>query len=304
MFLPLSWPSYTQRPTRKTSTHYINLSIPGISESAFFPLVIYYLTTFYRRSELARRLAIFYAASNISNAFSGLLAYGVFQIKNSPLPNWRWLFLIEGSCTLFFSIFVWFYLPSSAATAKFLSPEEKALAFHRIQVDSSSIVNEEFNLRDAIQVFKEPVSYAFLAIEVCLGVPLQSVALFSPQIINALGYDTVTTNLYTVAPAVSGAVMLLILAFSSDFTRMRFPFIALGFTFTFVGFLVYTTATTLRVAYFGESFTFISSLPFPWLLISRAPASHEPTDIINSNLHANLGHIRALRPPLNLVQQQ
>lgn len=41
----------------------------GIAESGFFPLVIYYLTTFYRRAELARRLAMFYAASNIANAF-------------------------------------------------------------------------------------------------------------------------------------------------------------------------------------------------------------------------------------------
>lgn len=45
-----------------------------MAESAFFPLVIYYLTTFYRRGELARRLAIFYAASNIANAFSGTIA--------------------------------------------------------------------------------------------------------------------------------------------------------------------------------------------------------------------------------------
>ena len=51
----------------------------GMAESGFFPLVIYYLTTFYRRGELARRLAIFYAASNIANAFSGLLAFGVFR---------------------------------------------------------------------------------------------------------------------------------------------------------------------------------------------------------------------------------
>lgn len=51
----------------------------GMSESAFFPLVIYYLTTFYRRLELARRLAIFYAAFGIANAFSGLLAFGVFR---------------------------------------------------------------------------------------------------------------------------------------------------------------------------------------------------------------------------------
>ena len=69
-----------------------------MSESAFFPLVIYYLTTFYRRGELARRLAIFYAASNIANAFSGLLAFGVFHI-HSNLESWRYLFIIEGGLT-------------------------------------------------------------------------------------------------------------------------------------------------------------------------------------------------------------
>lgn len=46
----------------------------GMAESGFFPLVIYYLTTFYRRGELARRLAIFYAASNIANAFVRFVA--------------------------------------------------------------------------------------------------------------------------------------------------------------------------------------------------------------------------------------
>lgn len=45
----------------------------GMAESGFFPLVIYYLTTFYRRGELARRLAVFYAASNIANAFVSFL---------------------------------------------------------------------------------------------------------------------------------------------------------------------------------------------------------------------------------------
>lgn len=45
--------------------------ILGLAESGFFPLVIYYQTMFYRRLELARRLAIFYAASNIAGAFGG-----------------------------------------------------------------------------------------------------------------------------------------------------------------------------------------------------------------------------------------
>lgn len=168
----------------------------GVAESGFFPLVIYYLTTFYRRGELARRLAIFYAFSNIANAFSGLLSFGVFQIKSSLLV-WRYLFIIEGACSVLFSFFAYWYLPRSAAQAKFLNIEEKALAFHRVQVDSSSVVQEDFRFKEAVKIFKHPTTYAFLMIEICLGVPIQSVGLFMPQIIQRLGYDTVKTNLYT-----------------------------------------------------------------------------------------------------------
>lgn len=176
----------------------------GMSESAFFPLVIYYLTTFYRRGELASRLAIFYAASNIANAFSGLLAFGVFQIKSTLIDHpWRWLFIVEGSVTVCFSIFAFFYLPRSAAEARFLNEEQKALAYRRIQIDSSSIVNEKFVLRESLKIFKRPTTYGFLIIEICLGVPLQAVSLFLPQIVQRLVSDTVTINLYTVAPNVT-----------------------------------------------------------------------------------------------------
>ncbi|KAL7268944.1 hypothetical protein RUND412_008415 [Rhizina undulata] len=225
----------------------------GMAESGFFPLVIYYLTTFYRRGELARRLAVFYAASNIANAFSGLLAFGVFQIHSS-IKSWRYLFIIEGCCTVCFSLFAFWYLPESAAKATFLSEQERELAFYRIQMDSSSVVDEKFNFKDSIKVFKLPVAWAWLAIEMCLGVPLQSVSLFLPQIVQRLGYSTVKTNLYTVAPNVTGAVMLLILAFASDFTRLRFPFIALGFSFPLIGFIIYASINVLadhQVAYFA-----------------------------------------------------
>ncbi|OQE19013.1 hypothetical protein PENSTE_c016G02803 [Penicillium steckii] len=227
----------------------------GMSEAAFFPLVIYYLTTFYRRGELARRLGVFYAASNIANAFSGLIAFGVFQIKGSSLPNWRYLFIIEGGVTVIFAVFAFFYLPRSAAEATFLSEEEKALAFHRIQVDSSAVVNEKFRIREALGIFKHFSTYVFLCIEICLGVPLQGVALFMPQIVGRLGYPTVKTNLYTVAPNVTGAVMLLILAFCSDYTKLRSPFIVLGFLLTFCGFTIYASIddvqNQLQLAYFA-----------------------------------------------------
>lgn len=123
---------------------------------------------------------------SIASAFSGLLSYGVFQIKTGSLENWRYLFIIEGAATVLFSVFCFWYLPKSAAEATFLCQEEKDLAFHRMQVDSSSIVNEKFNFKSAVSIFKQPTSWAILGIEICLGVPLQSVSLFLPQIVARL----------------------------------------------------------------------------------------------------------------------
>lgn len=211
-------------------------------------------TQFYRRGELARRLAIFYAASNIAGAFGGLLAYGTFQIHGGAVENWKYLFVIEGSLSMAMAVLSFIFLPRSAAQANFLTEEEKKLAFYRIQVDSSAIVEEKFRLREAVQILKHWTSWVILLIEMCLGIPLQSVSLFLPQIVGRLGYSTVKTNLYTVAPNITGAVMLLVLAYASDWTRWRFPFIALGFLFTFCGFIIYTSVDVeddLQVAYFA-----------------------------------------------------
>lgn len=144
-------------------------------------------------------------------------------------------------------------MPYDAQSARFLTKEEKELAFYRIQVDSSSVVSEQLNIRSALGIFKHPTSWVILAIEMCLGVPLQSVSLFLPVIVKQLGYSTVKSNLYTVAPNITGAVMLLVLGFTSDYTRLRFPFVALGFAFTCIGFIIFAAVdhSNLTVSYFA-----------------------------------------------------
>jgi hypothetical protein len=49
--------------------------------------------------------------------------------------------------------------------------------------------------------------------------------------------------------------MLLVLSFASDYTRLRFPFVAAGFLFTFTGFVIYAAIDVerqLQVAYFAS----------------------------------------------------
>ncbi|CAR23185.1 KLTH0E03146p [Lachancea thermotolerans CBS 6340] len=226
----------------------------GICESAFFSGIIYYLSTFYRRHELARRLSIFYAAANIANAFSGLLSFGVFQIKNSKLKGWQILFLIEGSLTVTFAVVAFLYLPRSPEKSHFLTGDEKECAKWRIEVDSSAKSEERISFTDAVKVFKHPIAIAWMVQEILIGVPLNSINNWFPQIVQSLGKGTVQTNLYTVAPNVWGAIALIILSFSSDYARIRSVFIMIGVSVTLIGFVVFgcvDTKSHLGAAYFS-----------------------------------------------------
>ncbi|WBW70633.1 carboxylic acid transmembrane transporter [Schizosaccharomyces osmophilus] len=226
----------------------------GMAESAVLPGVVYYLTTFYRRTELARRLAIFYAAANISSAFGGLLAYGVFHIKSGKLKGWQYLFLIEGSSTFLSAALIFLLLPVSVEKAHFLTDEDKFLARMRIDNDSSSAITEKLTFKQSLSVFNNPIAILWLLEEMALGVPLNSINNWLPQIVGAMGFSSVNTNLMTVAPAISGAVWLLVFAFVSDYLENRGIILIIAISTTMVGFIVYGSIDILNhigISYFA-----------------------------------------------------
>ncbi|KAJ7783750.1 major facilitator superfamily domain-containing protein [Mycena maculata] len=222
----------------------------GIFESPMLPAVVYYLSTYYKRDELASRVGLFYAAASIAGAFSGLIAYGVFHIQNSKYYSWQFLFWIEGAGTVVFATFAWFWLPRTPATWSFLSARQKEIARSRILADSSVVIDEAVDIKDAFRPFKDILYWIWMLIRV----PLASVNNFLPQIIASLDYSTVKTNLYTVAPNVAGTVALLLLTFSSDYFRERSIHICIPLATTIVGFIILGSIDTLahlHVAYFA-----------------------------------------------------
>ncbi|KAF9270103.1 MFS general substrate transporter [Marasmius fiardii PR-910] len=226
----------------------------GIFESAMLPGVVYYLSTFYKRGELASRIALFYAAAAIAGAFSGLIAFGVFHLRNEKHHAWQYLFWIEGAATIFLAIICFLWLPRSAATWWLLTDDEKEVARRRILNDSSVTINEKLKLTEAFRPFKDPLYWVWAFISLSFGVPLASVNNFLPQIVASLGYDTLKTNLYTVAPNVVGTVALLILAFSSDYFRERSIHICIPLATSLVGFIVLGSINPVErqnVAYFA-----------------------------------------------------
>ncbi|KAK9675289.1 hypothetical protein K7432_016535, partial [Basidiobolus ranarum] len=61
----------------------------GMFEAGFFPGVVYYLSTFYKRSEMASRISIFWGSTTLASSFTGLVSYRIFQIEGDLRP-WQY----------------------------------------------------------------------------------------------------------------------------------------------------------------------------------------------------------------------
>lgn len=86
----------------------------GMTESGFIPGGLWTLSTWYTRSETAKRVMFFYFGNQFGQASSKLLAYGILHMRGvGGKPGWFWLFVIMGSFTLLSGIVLGLCLPDS-----------------------------------------------------------------------------------------------------------------------------------------------------------------------------------------------
>jgi ACS family pantothenate transporter-like MFS transporter len=70
----------------------------GFFESSFFPSLLYVLGSWYTKTELAKRVALFHMTAPLGSAFGGYLQAAVYKTLDGShgLAGWRWLYIICG----------------------------------------------------------------------------------------------------------------------------------------------------------------------------------------------------------------
>ncbi|KAL1733691.1 major facilitator superfamily domain-containing protein [Schizophyllum commune] len=225
----------------------------GTFEGFFGPTVPIYLTSFYTRGELARRLAVWYSAAAFSGAFSGLLAYGVFHIQSSRLGGWQILFLLEGGLTIVCGALAFVLLPAFPQRAKFLTEKEKETAVVRLLKDSSKMIDAPFKTSEFLEPAKDWKFYVLVVFALCYGTASSTATTFLPQLLARFEFSAVKTNLYTVAPNLVAVCYLFTIAFLSDYTRQRTLFLMLALATTMTGCIILASVpvTAIGVGYFA-----------------------------------------------------
>ncbi|KAK5468804.1 hypothetical protein LTR20_003150 [Exophiala xenobiotica] len=202
--------------------------IIGALEAGFFPGCLYLISMFYKRHELQWRFNLFFSASIIAGAFSGLLAYAIAHMDGiGGYGGWRWIFILEGIFTIIVALFSFWILPDWPETAKFLKDDERQLLIRRLELDVKDATMSHWNKKTAKRVFGD--------IKIYLG---YSGALFTPTILKQLGWTSIHAQVMSIPIFVAATIFALTAAVLSDRLRHRFGFILTGCVVTTIGYVI------------------------------------------------------------------
>ena len=107
-------------------------------------------------------------------------------------------------------------------------------------------------------------------------IPIYSYSLFLPSIIEGMGYEDTTAQLFTVPPNFLAFLVVIGVSFLSDRIKMRGPLIISGFTIAAIGYIMQLATSTSGVRYAGTFFIAAGAFPcsplvLAWLSNNLAP---------------------------------
>ncbi|RMY38565.1 hypothetical protein D0866_02513 [Hortaea werneckii] len=194
----------------------------GLAEAGLFPGVNYYLSCWYKRSELGMRAAVFFSAAALAGSFGGLLAAAIAQMEGvGGKAGWAWIFIIEGLATMFVGCFCWWMVFDWPATARFLTEEDRLRLRRRLAADNQSSTAEEYDKRHVIAALKDWKCWGYAFIYMGNLCPLYAFSLFLPTILAGMGYQGTHAQLLSVPPYAVAATCTIAVGWIADRTRQR-----------------------------------------------------------------------------------
>ncbi|KAI0046772.1 MFS general substrate transporter [Auriscalpium vulgare] len=251
----------------------------GIGEAGFYAGMVYYLSFWYKRHELAIRYA-FCITATLPGALGGLLAFGLVRAHTSVLAGWQFLFLVEGIPVILMSFIMLSFLPSFPFSASFLTPRERAIAQARLNRDHRPQSHGGMN---GWQGFKAIISdvnaWLCMLIYASFNVGVTTVSYFVPTLIRELGFTAINAQGLTVAPYLFAWLMVIFQAWHSDRTRDRGWHIMFSGTIALIGYIVLATCVEKSVgaAYFALFFVLGGLYSMFPMVMSWATAIFSPT---------------------------
>lgn len=95
--------------------------------------------------------------NGLQQIIGGLLAFGFsFVPSTSPIKSWQALFMTYGIVTVFWGIFVFFWMPDSPMRARCFSEADKKLMVERVRENRTGLQNRKFRKEQVWDALTDP----------------------------------------------------------------------------------------------------------------------------------------------------
>ncbi|KAH7329596.1 major facilitator superfamily domain-containing protein [Stachybotrys elegans] len=218
----------------------------GLTEAPYYPGAVYMLSLFYTRKEIATRIAILYTGNILATAFAGLIAAGIFHGLDdvAGISGWQWLFILQGAVTFVIAVVGYFVLPDTPLKTRWLTQEERDLAYNRVELDTVGNKGETSTTEGLKQAIKDPLVWIFCAMA-HMHLAANGFKNFFPTVVETLGFNTTVTLVLTCPPYLLAGIATLFVSWSSGRFNERTWHITISKAVAVVGFAA--AAATLNV---------------------------------------------------------
>jgi len=250
-------------------------AVLGVAEAVFFPGAIYYLSAWYTKTELGKRIASLYIAQQVGNAFGGLFAAGIFQLDGAHgIRGWQWLFIIEGAATVGIGVICACLMPEFPHNSRILSPLERDLAVWRIESEAGAAegTEDESVFKGFYKALMDPKLLLLIFCNM-LSQAQGSIANYFPTLVASLNFGSTVSLLLTAPPYILAGAVYYALTWYSDRKNVAYPLILSCIAIACVMYIIPMATINVGARYFS-----MMVLPFasvgPQLLLYKTINLH------------------------------
>ncbi|KAJ7075187.1 pantothenate transporter liz1 [Mycena belliarum] len=226
-FCEIGWGVWTfaQAGAKNSQQMYLFRFMVGLFESGFFPCLLYLMGSWYTKTELAKRLAIFHLTGSVGTAMSGYLQAAIYKNLDghAGLAGWRWLYIICGCMTIPCGILLLFVLPDLPSNSKvwYLSDEEIKFALDRAIRNGKGQPTGKVDMALLKRTFSQWHWYWFVLGYVLYGSSCQATGYFGIWL-KSENFSVSSRNVIPSCGALINIVCIFMWGFLSDLTGSRF----------------------------------------------------------------------------------
>ncbi|PPQ93808.1 hypothetical protein CVT25_013517 [Psilocybe cyanescens] len=224
----------------------------GVFEAGFFPALVFIITTWYKRHEVQKRLAIFYLISILFGGFSSLLAFGIAHLSGKAnLLGWSWIFIIEGIFTIVLGILAWLFVPDFPDKSTFVTDEQRKLILDRVETDRGDSIPDKMTSAKLRLHLSDPIIWIMALMFLSSTMPAYALGFFITTILKSMGYTTLMSLVLTCPPYIFAAISTYVFAYISDKTRQRALWLGAQNLICITGLFITAYSKKDPVRYFG-----------------------------------------------------